>query len=41
MDRVECIVCSQVRGREVIMEPKINILEKHDGKQKWICHILM
>lgn len=34
MDRVECIVYSQVRGREVIMGPKINTLKKHDGKRQ-------
>ena len=34
VDRVKCIVCSHVKGREVTMGAKSDTLEKHAGKRQ-------
>ncbi len=31
---MKCLVCSFVKGKDVILVPKANILEKHVGKTK-------
>ncbi len=31
---VKCMVCSFVKGKDVILGPKVNTLEKHAGKTR-------
>jgi hypothetical protein len=31
---VRCMVCSFVKGKDVMLRPKVNTLEKHVGKTK-------
>jgi hypothetical protein len=32
INRVKCIVCLDVKGKDVILGPKFDMLEKHVGK---------
>ena len=34
VDRVQCIVCTSVKGRPVVMGAKSDTLEKHAGKRQ-------
>jgi hypothetical protein len=36
IDHVRCIVCLAMKGKEVILGPKLDTLEKHEGKTKAI-----
>jgi hypothetical protein len=40
---VKYIFCLAVKGKDVILGPKINTLDKHVGKRKkmWRCHTLV
>lgn len=42
VNHVNCILCVVVKGKDVILGPKSNTLEKHVGKTKtmWTCHTL-
>jgi hypothetical protein len=33
---VKCMVCSFVKGKDVILKPKVDILKKHERKTKVI-----
>jgi hypothetical protein len=33
---VKCMVCSFVKSKDVILGPKVDILEKHEGKTRAI-----
>jgi hypothetical protein len=36
IDHVKCNLCSNMKGKEIILGPKSNTLEKHEGKTKAI-----
>jgi hypothetical protein len=36
VQHVKCMVCSFVKGKDVILGPKVDIFEKHEGKTRAI-----